>query len=268
MSKSHWLVVALIGSLVVNPTITKAQVPDSTKEQVKEDAQDFVHDVLRGLLGPNWNLFANYGLNLQDRYMLQEAPNSAGIRALDSGTGYNLGLGAGVDILLRLGFRASYTYTSRNLNYRTNNGDGSSALNVDDLARLSSSTIALEVMRYMLPSGAAITPYGTVGVQGTWWSLHEKSPLVTNSGAGTQFGVNPLFSFGLQVKASQKWSGRFEATLGSGHNPFSGKRAFRSFAGPVIDEPNNIGRTDWRVAAVYHFGRPKMPSAVSAIAHK
>jgi hypothetical protein len=265
MSKSRWLVVALICSLVAMPTISTAQVPDSTKDQ----AQDFVHDVLRALLGPNWNLFAQGGVTTDERFLLQQAVNpSDGERALQSATGWGIGAGAGVDILLRMGFRASYNFRSSTLNFRTNNGDGSKALNIDDVGTLKTQTIALEVMRYMLPSRAAITPYGTLGIQGTWWLLDEKSPLVTGNGASTPFSVSPLFSFGVQFKASAKWSARLEATLSSGHNPFTGNKSFRSFAGPVIDEPTSVSRTDFRLAGVYHFGKPKMPSAPSTLTHE
>ena len=58
MPSSRWAVIPLICSLVALPTISNAQAPDSTKAE----AQDFVRDVLRGLLGPNWNLFAHGGL--------------------------------------------------------------------------------------------------------------------------------------------------------------------------------------------------------------
>lgn len=271
MSKSRWLAVALICSLVALPRISKAQA-DSTRGQVKEEAQDFVHDVLRAMLGPNWNLFANGGLTTGERYQLQQAvPASDGELALKSATGFEFGAGAGVDILLRTGFRIGYTYSSRNLNFKTNNGNGSDALNVNDVGTLKSNTIALEVMRYMLPSGAAITPYGTVGVQGTWWSLHEKSSLVTSNGA-TPFSVSPLFSFGVQFKASSKWSARVEAMLAGGHNPFTGEKSFRSREqGQTIDEPTSVARTDFRLAAVYHFGRPtmpKLPSAPATVTHQ
>jgi len=265
MSKSRWLVVALICSLVAMPTISNAQAPDSTKEQ----AQDFVRDVLRGLLGPNWNLFAHGGFATDDRFLLQRAVNTIdGERALKSSTGFNIGGGAGVDILLRMGLRASYTFKSSDLNFRTNNGNGSDALNIDDVGTVKSHTAALEVMRYMLPSRAAISPYGTLGIQGTWWVLDEKSTLVTSSGASTPFSGGLLFSFGVQFKATDKWSGRLESTLSGGHNPFTGNKSFRAFSGPTIDEPTSIGRTDFRLAGVYHFGKPKMPTVTPPVARK
>lgn len=265
MSKSRWLVIASISALVAMPTISKAQVADSTKEH----AQDFVRDVLHAILGPDWNLFAQAGAATSDRYLLQQAVNpSDGQRALQSATGFQLGGGAGVDILLRTGFRVSYTYGSSNLNFRTNNGNGSTALNIDDVGTLKSHTVALELIRYMLPTRASINPYGTLGIHGTWWSLDEKSPLVTGLGAATPFSTSLLFAFGVQFRAAQKWSARLEATLSGGHNPWTGNRSFRSFAGPTIDEPTSVNHTDFRLAAVYHFGKPKMPSAPSTMTHE
>jgi hypothetical protein len=266
MFKSRSLVAVLICSLVAMPTISKAQVADSTKEH----AQDFVHDVLRAMLGPNWNLFARGGVTTGERFLLQQAANPVdGQRALQSATGWGVGGGAGVDILLRTGFRFSYNYTSSNLNFRTNNGNGSKALNIDDVGTLKSQTAALEIIRYMLPSRAAINPYGTFGIQGTWWLLDSNSPLVTGNGAATPYSLSPLFSFGVQFKASHKWSAQLEATLSGGHNPFTGNRSFRSLAaGQTIDEPTSINRTDFRLAAVYHFGRAKMPSIPSTVTHE
>ena len=266
MSKSRWLVVGLICSLVVTPTIAKAQVADSTKDQAK----DFVRDVLRALFGPNWNLFAHGAVTTSDRFLLQQAPNpSDGLRSLQSATGWAVGGGAGVDILLRTGFRASYTYGSSNLNFRTDNGNGSKALNIDNVGTLKSQTLALELMHYMLPWRATINTYGTLGIQGTWWLLDEKSPFVTGIGAATPFSLSPLFSFGVQFKAYEKLSGRLEATLSGGHNPFTGNRSFRSLAGgAVIDEPTSVNRTDFRLAAVYHFGGPKKPSATPTVTHE
>lgn len=266
MLKSRWLVVASICSLVATPTISRAQVADSTKDQ----AQDFVHDVLRALFGPNWNIFAEGAVTTSDRFLLQQAANPAdGLRSLQSSTGWAFGGGAGVDILLRTGFRASYNYGSSNLNFRTANGTGSKALNIDNVGTLKSQTLALELIHYMLPWRAEINPYGTLGIQGTWWLLDEKSPFVTGVGAATPFTVSPLFSFGFQYKPDAKFSARLEATLLGGHNPFTGNRSFRSLAsGAVIDEPTSVNRTDFRLAAVYHFGTSKKTSTSPALTHE
>src|SRR5437899_13033088 len=73
MSTSRWPVAALICSLLAMPAISKAQATDSTNVQVKDQAKDFLHDVLKALLGPNWNLFAHGGATTSDRFLLQQA---------------------------------------------------------------------------------------------------------------------------------------------------------------------------------------------------
>ena len=70
-------------------------------------------------------------------------------------------------------------------------------------------------------------------------------------------------AFGVQITAKKHWSGRLEAALSDGHNPFTGKHSFRALSGPTIDEPTKIDRTDFRFAIVYHFGKPPMPNAMS-----
>lgn len=266
MSKSRSLVVAaLLCSLVALPTSSNAQAPDSTKEDIQT-----VHDLFKALLGPHWNLFLQGGATRGDRFSLQRAANTLdGQRALRSSTGYNVGVGGGMDILLRLGLRASYTFTSHNLNYKTDDGTGSDALNIDDVGRVKSSTLEFEIMKYMLPSRAAVTPYGTLGFHTTWWSLDEKSPLVTSNGT-TPFSYGPLFSFGVQVKATDHFSGRLEASLSSGHNPFTGNKSFRALSGPTIDEPTSVSRSNYRIAGVYHFGKPNVPAVATkpAVAKK
>ena len=269
MSKSHWLVVAVICSLVATPTISNAQASDTTRADMKEHPDDFVHDILRSILGPHWNAFAYTGFTTTDRFLLQLANPVEGQRALESSTGGNFGLGAGVDILLRMGFRASYSYTSNKLNFTTDNGNGSTSLDVDNVGTIKSHTAAVEVIRYMLPARAAITPYATVGVKAMWWSLNENSPVVTSGGASNPFSFGPLASFGVQFKAAEKWSGRLEANIASGSNPFTGNKSFRVLDGLTLDEPTGLSHTDYRFAAVYHFGKSKTATAVSSpVAHK
>lgn len=252
MSQSRWLIAALSCSLVATPTIASAQ----TQGKMKDDPQDFIHDVLGALLSPNWNLFAHGGLTTTDRFLIQQVAGTVnGQRALQGSTGFNVGGGVGVDLLLHLGLRASYTYMSSDLDFKTDDGDGSHGFDIDNVGTIKSHTATLEVMRYMLPVGASINPYGTLGIQGTWWVLDEESALVTSSGASTPFSISPLFSFGVQFRATNHWGGRLETTLSGGHNPFTGNNAFRAFSGLTIDEPSGVSRADFRLALLYSFGK-------------
>jgi hypothetical protein len=259
MSKPHWLRLGLCCSLAALPAIAHAQTKES---------DNVITDVMRGLMvGPNWNMFLQGGFTNSERFLLQQATApAAGQRSLQTAGGYNVGGGFGVDLLLHLGLRANYSYGSSDMKYRTDNGNGSSALNVDDVGRLQSHTVTLEALRYMLTTRSVVSPYGGLGIQATWWALDEKSPLVTSNGAGTPFGISPLFSFGVQAKASNHWSGRLEAVMAGGHNPFTGKTSFQSNAGQTIDEPGSINQTSFRLAVVYHFGRPKAAAAPPTMA--
>jgi opacity protein-like surface antigen len=260
MLNTRRLIRGLLCSLSVIPTIAGAQATDSTKQAIdttRKQAENFVRDLLHGLVGPNWNAFVHGGVATSERFLLQQAVDpTLGKRSLQTATGYNVGLGAGVDALLHLGLRATFTFSSNNMNYRTDNGNGSNALNMNDVARLKSYTGTVEALRYMLTSRAPISPYGSLGLQLTWWSLDEKTPFVTSAGAGTPFSISPLFSFGVQARATNHWSGRLEAVMASGKNPFTGQHSFQSNLGQTIDEPASINQTAFRLAAVYHFGSP------------
>jgi hypothetical protein len=264
MSKSPWVVVALISSLVATPTITNAQAPDST---LKEHADDFVHDVLQSMLHANRNAFVHGGFTTTDRFLLQAVNQFGGQRALESGTGYNLGVGGGVDILLRMGFRASYTLHVEQSEFHDKQWRWVERVQPRRCRTIKSHNLALEVMRYMLPWRAlARTPRSG---EGMWWALNEKSPAVNSGAASNPFHFGPLASFGIQFKARDKWSGRLEAMIASGSNPFTGNKSFRATEGMTIDEPTGVSHTDYRFAAVYNFGGPKKATPVSTpVAHK
>lgn len=263
MSKTRWLCLGLACSLA-GSTIARAQATDTTGKE----SDNFLRDLMHGLVtGPNWNMFVQGGLTNSERFLLQQTTVPAvGQRSLQTAAGYNVGAGFGVDLLLHLGLRASYTFASSDMDYRTDNGNGSSNLNVDNVARLKSHTVTVEALRYMLTTRSVISPYGGLGIQATWWALDEKSPLVTSSGAGTPFGMSPLFSFGVQAKASNHWSGRLEAIMAGGHNPFTGNTSFQSNGGQTIDEAGSVNQTSFRLAVVYHFGRPKVTASAPTMA--
>ena len=267
MRKNRWRCLGLACSIAAGSTIVGAQATDTTKKE----SDNLIRDVMHGLVvGPNWNMFVQGGPMTSERFLLQQATAPAvGQRSLETAVGYNVGGGFGVDLLLHLGVRASYSFTSSDMNLRTDNGNGSSALDVDNVARLKSHTVTLEALRYMLTTRSVVSPYGGIGIQATWWGLDEKSPLVTSNGAGTPFGMSPVFSFGVQAKASNHWSGRLEAVMAGGHNPFTGHTSFQSNAGQTIDEAGSINQTSFRLAVVYHFGHAKtMASSPTMAQHQ
>src|SRR5438128_675013 len=110
MSKLRWLLPAVVCFVGAMPTTSNAQT--------KKDPDDFIHDILGAMLKPNWNAFLHGGFATSDRYLLQRAPNPLdGERSLRSTIGFNFGGGAGVDILMHVGFRASYTFTQNDLEF-------------------------------------------------------------------------------------------------------------------------------------------------------
>jgi len=229
--------------------------------QRKHEDDDVVRQMLWALLGPDWNLFGNVGIAQNGRFLLQR-PDASLLtqRSLRSNTGFAIGAGVGVDILLRTGWRLSYNFNSNDLEFRTDNGDGSDELDIDDIGRIRSHTVALEVMRYMFPSTAIFTPYATVGALGTWWKLDQESDVLVPAGGSTQFRLGALTSFGLQGRVAHHWRVRLEGTFSTIRNPFTGNESFRALGGVVVDEPTHVGKRELRLSGLYSFGKPDRPS--------
>lgn len=224
----------------------------------KEVAEDFVKDVLSSVFGPNWNLSLHAGNNSHGRFLLQRvtlAGGAGGERVVRSHQGYTIGAGAGVDILLRTGVRLGYTYGSTDMVFRTDVGNGSDVFDVDDIGELQSHSVSIELLRYMLPSTASVTPYASAGFIGTWYSLESALPSVDDTEA-TQFRMGALAALGLKVELSDRFDIRFEGTSASMRNPFTGRDSYRIQTGTTIDEPTRVNRSSIRFLVVYNFGKP------------
>src|SRR5213078_1119526 len=114
-----------------------AAAPAASYAQTKDDPENFVHDVLRPIFGPHWNVFIQSGVTTTGRFLLQ-TPGIDRERALESRGGFNVGGGAGVDVLTHVGFRTTYSYSSSELVFRTNNGDDSRTFDADNVGTLNS----------------------------------------------------------------------------------------------------------------------------------
>ena len=219
--------------------------------------EDFMQDVIGALFRTSWNMYVTGGAATHGRYLLQRmAGPTTGERTLQSDDATTFGIGAGVDFLLRSAFRMSYTYSSSDLMFRTDDGDGSETLDIENTGTLKRHVAALEIVRYMFPARSTVTPYGSAGILGTWWVLDETSPLVAPEGGSTQFRVGALATFGLQVQLASHASARFEVATASVRNPFTGNESYRAQGGVTIDEPTRVSQTDFRLGFVYYFGRP------------
>lgn len=246
MRTLRWLVVGLMCASTV--------LPNGIEAQARDEEDDVDQNVMRAILGSSRNLFINGGLSTSGRLMLQR-PAGGGERALRREDGFNVGVGAGVDVMPRLGLRLSYTYTSSNLGFRTDDGDGSNDFDIDDVGKLRSHAASVEFLRYVLSTRAPITPYGSAGFVGVWWILDEESALVAAPTGSTHFRFGALATIGLQLRLAERVSARFEATSSSVRNPFTGNESFQAFGGVTVDEPTRVNTTDFRVAGVYQFGR-------------
>ena len=233
-----------------------AAAPMTSNAQATPDAENGVGNIFRALFGPNWNVFAHGGLSTNGRFLLQDATSiGGGQRALKTEDAFNVGVGAGVDLLPRTGLRLSYTFMNSDLVFRTDKGDGSEIFDVDDGGTLQGHAAAIELLRYMLPPQSFITPYASAGLVGTWWVLDEESGMVAASGGSTQFRLGALASFGFQAALGDGFSARIEVASASVRNPFTGNESFEAFGGSTIDEPGRVNRTDFRLAVLYSFGK-------------
>jgi opacity protein-like surface antigen len=257
MMKAHWLLVGIACSSVVLSADAEAQGAN--------DGEDLTRDVLRAILGPDWNLFVHGGLTTNGRFVLQRpAATPLRERALSGGDGFNIGVGVGVDILPRVGWRGSYTYSESDLEFRSDDGDGSSTLDLDDVGFLQTHFATLEIVRYVLPTQASITPYGSAGLVAAWWMLDgDETSLVETVGGSTQFRFGALATFGVQFRMSESWNARIEYASASVRNPFTGGESFRALGGVTIDEPTRVNKSDIRLVGVYHFGKAETaPSTI------
>ncbi|MGH7677821.1 MAG: hypothetical protein ACRENU_05090 [Gemmatimonadaceae bacterium] len=251
MRHSSLIIAAACGALLAMPTSSFAQ---------EQDDGNAINDLFDAFLTANWSAYINGGATSHGRFLLQQPLAGIGERALRSENGWNLGFGGGVDILPRTGFRMAYTYTSSDLAYRTDDGDGSDVLDIDDGAGLHSNLLSLEIVRYLLPHTASFTAYASAGVTGAWWGLDE-SPSVIAPGGSTQFRVGAVGSFGVQFEMTDHIDARIEVGRGSIRNPFSGNESFVGLGGTPVDEPTRVGRNDFRLAGVYRFqGRDEQPA--------
>jgi hypothetical protein len=238
-----------------------AIAPAGAIAQENGEPEDFVRDVLGAIFGPNWNLSVHGGLTRHGTFLLQRPDDATSVdqeRAVRTEGGYDIGGAAGVDILLRTGLRLSYTFASADLAFRDYSGDDSGVLDRDELGTLESHVAAVEIIRYMLPPSVAITPYATAGLVGAWWVLEDEAVMIEPTGGRTQFRVGGLVTIGMQANLTDALAVRLEASSASVRNPFTGRESYRANDGTTIDEPGRVGKSDYRFALVYSFGRPKI----------
>jgi len=228
----------------------------SVQAQQKDDADDFSRDIMGSIFGGYWNVYLNGGFTTNGEFLMQRTPGG-GERVLTTEGSWNVGGGVGVDILKRTGLRLGYTYSSGDLSFLTDMGDGSTAFDVKKFTTLTTHVVDLELLSYITPARSSIAPYAAIGLSGAWFSVDDNSALVRRSGGAAQFRWGALASFGVQFHLGDGLYTQLEASSHSFGNPFSGQHSFTTTGGTTIDEPSRVNKTDYRLAFVYRFGPAK-----------
>src|SRR6185503_5369822 len=148
MTKGRGLVAAALFCLTMIPASASAQDAEN---------EDFMNELFEAVMGPNWNAGLHFSASRLRRFVLQRVPLAGGAdgeRLLTAKTGFNFGGSLGFDILPRTGARLTYSYGTNDLVYRTDVGNGSEMLDIDEVGGIKSHTMTFEAIRYMLPSAA------------------------------------------------------------------------------------------------------------------
>jgi len=160
-----------------------------------------------------------------------------------------------IDILTLMALRLGYTYAKSDLVYRTDAGTGSEFLDTGTLADMHSNSVYLAVTRYIVPLVAKWSPYASVGIQGTWFSVNDNIEIIAPDGS-TQWRFGALANFGLKYRATDRFDLNAEYSVATLRNPFSGRSSFNALTGVTVDEPTRVRSSDWRLMASYYFGKP------------
>lgn len=251
-----------------------------TAAYAQRDVGRDIEEAVEWFLGfPSWTIEAYAGLSDHGRLLLQTVavvdndilfpPDPDELislqRALTAKTSFSFGAAGGFTVLPRTTIRLAFNRTSSDLEYENDTGLGvllvdDVVLDADDIGDLSSNSLSLEVLRYLLPERIKFTPYIGVGVALTWWHLDDAdADLIIAGDDDTQTRWGGVGTVGLQYRFSSDWALRAEAATYSVGNPFTGEDSFVTTNGFTIDEPTRVRQTNFRLLVAYTFGRPKRP---------
>jgi opacity protein-like surface antigen len=177
-------------------------------------------------------------------------------RKLTAENSFSWGLAVSARVLPRTAARLAFNWTRMDLEYEDDTGIGSDLLDQDDIGDLTSTTLGLELMRFLFPEWRRFNAYGTAGVIVTWWSLDDDAfpAFVAVDDTHLRFGGSA--GVGLQYRASRRFAIRLEAATLAPGNPFTGESSYVPRTGLTIDEPSHVRQTNVRVHFAYTFGRP------------
>ncbi|HEY8468629.1 MAG TPA: hypothetical protein VIL18_03250 [Longimicrobiales bacterium] len=175
-------------------------------------------------------------------------------RKLTAGNSFSWGLALSARVLARTAARLAFNWTRMDLEYEDDTGIGSELFDQDDIGELTSTTLGLELMRFLLPEWRRFNAYGTAGVNITWWSLDDAFPAFL-AVDDTHVRLGGSAGLGLQYRPSRRFAIRLEAATLAPGNPFTGEDSFVPRTGLTIDEPSHVRQTNFRVHFAYTFGR-------------
>jgi hypothetical protein len=223
--------------------------------EAQQDEGPRTSDIFGAVLHSSWDLFLTGGASSQGRFLLQQVGGGRQ-RAVTGSNGFTAGGGVGFDFLPRSGARLSYTFSASDLAFRTDDGNDTEDLDVDDGGMLHRHVASAEIIRYMFPARGSVTPYGSAGLLAAWWVLDNEPSIAVTSGNSTLFRWGALGSFGVQFQFSGHSAGRVELSSSTIRSPFTGKESFVVPGGTTIDEPTRVSQADIRFVAVYYFSKP------------
>ena len=188
-------------------------------------------------------------------------------RKLTGDRSFSWGVAVGARVLPRTQARLAFNWTRPDLEFEDDTGLDLDAFDIDDIGELTSTTLALELLRYLLPEWRRFNSYAGAGVIITWWSLDDTrlglivddtlfgsiGSIVAVDDGQTRFGGSAVL--GLQYRTSRRFAIRLEAATFAPGNPFSGDNSYVPITGFTIDEPSHVRQTNLRLAIAYTVGR-------------
>jgi hypothetical protein len=216
----------------------------------------------------NYNVGINGGIGNYGRFLLENPTRSVADfneRELRGLGAWTVGGEFGANILPRVGAQLSFNYTHSNLEWRTDNGNGSEIFDTGKVTGLSHYVLGLEVIRYLLLENSRVSPFGSVGVLATWWNMSDDEDdnifddTLAKPDGSSFFRWGGTGSVGLQFRVAKQWRARLEAQTASIGNPFSGRSSYVSVFGRTIDEPSRVRKTYFKLGILYAFGKPRSP---------
>src|SRR5690606_9109285 len=173
-------------------------------------------------------------------------------RKLTGDRSFSWGVAVGARVLPRTQARLAFNWTRPDLEFEDDTGLDLDAFDIDDIGELTSTTLALELLRYLLPEWRRFNAYAGAGVIITWWSLDDTrlglivddtlfgsiGSIVAVDDGQTRFGGSAVL--GLQYRTSRRFAIRLEAATFAPGNPFSGDNSYVPITGFTIDEPSHV----------------------------